>query len=59
MVTVVVTVVTEIIRTTYVRAAFAAAILFEGGVYFIQELRIVRLLFEGGVCSKILTHSKL
>ena len=28
-------------------------LLFEGGIYFVQELRIVQLLFEGGRYSRM------
>ena len=31
---------------------YIVAFLFEGGVYFVQELRIMQLLFEGGDCSR-------
>ena len=33
-------------------------LLFEGGVYFVQELRIVRLQFEGGDYSRAVSNSK-
>ena len=36
---------------TYACAAFPS-LLFKGGVYFVQELQIMWLLFEGGIYSK-------
>ena len=34
------------------RAAFTSCVLFEGGVYFVQELWIVQLLIVGGHYSR-------
>ena len=42
----------EITRTRLHCRVYYPRLLFEGGVYFVQELRIVRLLFEGSIYSK-------
>ena len=42
----------EIIRTRVRCCIYYPWLLFEGGIYFVQELQIVWLLFEGGVYLK-------